>query len=60
MNAHEHYLKAEELLQAAAAKPGPGRELKVQAAQVHATLALAAAQGADIPPRAPGLGPFDA
>lgn len=50
MQSHEHYLEAEDHLQiAAAADYGTERErYNLEAAQVHATLALAAALNAHI------------
>ena len=51
-NANDHYRRAEELLTQAYDLPsGSGNELgALLAAQVHATLALAAAHGANQPP----------
>lgn len=52
MQAHDHYREAERLLEKADSAEG-GSDLEhyfLSAAQVHATLALAAAQGANRPP----------
>lgn len=54
MNARQHYAKAEQLILSAEQQSRAGGKLRglselIAAAQVHATLALAAAHGAHLP-----------